>query len=210
MKRYSITLYFINFFNLFREKIVQQSSEPKIREDSTAVVEEKAQEVPKVEKSLPVVVTEAKVQQVEVYPLISKTFDTNSDADAKSEDKTPALAELDEKSVVVTKIEDMVISPSKAQEVPTLAAEENSVVLSPPKADETMIHLEKDADHHNVIDDDMTSHYTDMGDEQSVFSHSETTLPPGADLPRVIIYLSILIRILSLTLLLILLGEQLV
>ena len=129
---------------------------------------------------------EVKVEKVEATPIVPKTDGTI--ADAKAEDKTPSLMKLEEKSVVLTKIED-VMSPSKVQEVST----ENSVVLSPPRADQTMIRLEEDVGRPDVVDDDMTSHYTEMGDEQSVFSHSETTLPPGADLPRVNMSLSLLI-----------------
>jgi hypothetical protein len=169
----------IRTLKIFREQTVQQPSEPKILVDTMAVTEDKAQVVSTEEKSQPPVAEEVKVEKVDANPLVPKT--DGAIADAKAEDKTPSLIKLEEKSVVVTKIEDVVMSPSKAPEV----SAENSVVLSPPRADQTMLRLEEDVGRPDVVDDDMTSHYTEMGDEQSVFSHSETTLPPGADLPRV-------------------------
>ena len=167
---------------------LHQSAEPKVPADTMATVPDESKGVVNIEKvSQPVatiVAQEVEISEDATRPINPKEEDVM--ISSKSEDKTPVLTKAAEEKFVVTKTEDNVImSPSKAQEVPMLWSEETSVALSLPRADDAMIHLEGDEMGRLDLDDDMTSHYTEVGDERSVFSHSETTLVPGADLPQV-------------------------
>jgi hypothetical protein len=174
---------------LLRDEMLQenlhQPAEPKVPADMMATVPDESKGVVNIEKvSQPVatiVAQEVKISEDATRPIIPKDEDVTI-----SSKSTPVLTKAAEERFVVTKTEDNVImSPSKAQEVPMLWSEETSVALSLPRADDAMIHLEGDEMGRLDLDDDMTSHYTEVGDERSVFSHSETTLAPGADLPQV-------------------------
>ena len=164
-----------------------QPAESKVQAEMAVPVLDESKGVNVEKLSQPVVATvieEEKIVKETVNPIILKDGDTT--LSSKAEDKTPVLPKVEERFFVAKTEDDVILSPSKAQEVLMLGSEESSIALSLPRADDAMIHLEGDEmGHLDREDDDMNSHYTEIGDERSVFSHSETTLAPGADLPQV-------------------------